>query len=80
MKYDWPEIHKFLTSTTELKISLSTISRFLTNDIDIISKEKQDIVQTGMELSPYIQMDDTSVTSHDTVYYLNHDNLYQVLS
>ena len=66
-----PGIHRFLTSTTELKISLSTISRFLTDDIDIISKEKQDIVQTGMELSPYIQMDDTSARVNGQNHYLH---------
>ena len=66
-----PGIHRFLTSTTKLKISLSTISRFLTDDIDIISKEKQDIVQTGMELSPYIQMDDTSARVNGQNHYLH---------
>ena len=51
-------IHKYLT-TYGVQISTASISRILTNGIDIFHKEKEEIIEAGLASSDYHQMDDT---------------------
>ena len=64
-----PSIYKFLTSTIGLQISPSTISRILTDNLYKLEQEKQEIVEAGLAVSTYIQMDDTSARVNGVNYY-----------
>jgi hypothetical protein len=54
-----PKIHEFLANMGIL-ISKATISRILTEDIDLFHEEKSDIFQSGLYSTTYQQIDDTS--------------------
>lgn len=53
-----PKITEFLNDAG-IFISQSTVSRFLTKDVDMFHQEKSDIFQAGLSSSVYQQIDDT---------------------
>lgn len=53
-----PKITEFLNNVG-IFISQSTVSRFLTKDVDIFHQEKFDIFQAGLSSTSYQQIDDT---------------------
>ena len=53
-----PRITEFLNNAG-IFISQSTVSRFLTKDVDIFHQEKSDIIHAGLSSSVYQQIDDT---------------------
>lgn len=59
-KMSQPAIHEFLTTTYELHIAKSTISRILTDNLDMLDIEKRSIVSSGFVVTPYVHIDDTS--------------------
>ena len=69
-----PKIHRFLDDIG-VKISTGSISRILLNNIEIFHKEKDEIFETGLTLTDYHQIDDTSAIvngkNHHTVVVCN---------
>ncbi len=54
-----PKIHEYLANMG-VWISKATISRIITEDVDIFHEEKSDIFQSGLNSTTYQQIDDTS--------------------
>ena len=52
-------IHEFLSNTAGTQIAKSTISRILTDDLEVFHQEKADIVSAGLSATSYIHVDDT---------------------
>lgn len=52
-------IHEFLSNTAGTQIAKSTISRILTDDLEVFHQEKDDIVSAGLSATNYIHLDDT---------------------
>jgi len=61
-------IHTILTNHG-IKISTATVSRVLTERLDVFHKEKKDIVNAGLSSSKYQQMDDTGARVQGKNYY-----------
>lgn len=61
-------IHTFLLNH-DMIISKSTISRILTQDIDIFHEEKEDVITAGMASTLCQQMDDTSARVNGINHY-----------
>ena len=53
-----PAIHTFLTNIG-IFISKSTISRLLTKDLDVFTKEYEEIIEAGLRSTRYQQIDET---------------------
>jgi len=61
-------IHTILTNHG-IKISTATVSRVLTERLEVFHKEKKDIVSAGLSSSKYQQMDDTGARVKGKNYY-----------
>ena len=58
-KMSQPSMHEFLLTTYELQIAKSTISRILTDNLDMLDNEKTEIVSAGVVATTYVHIDDT---------------------
>jgi len=63
-----PAIHTFLDNFGIL-ISKSTISRFLTKDLDMFHKEYDEIIKAGLSSARYQQIDDTGARVNGVQYH-----------
>lgn len=58
------------TSSTQIQISPSSISRILTDNLEYLNQARKDIVKAGFEVSKYMQMDDTSARVNGQNHYV----------
>jgi uncharacterized protein YdcH (DUF465 family) len=63
-----PKIHEFLANMG-VWISKATISRIITEDVDLFHKEKSEIFQSGLNSTAYQQIDDTSARVNGNNWY-----------
>ncbi len=52
-------IHEFLSNAAGTQIAKSTISRILTDELEVFHQEKDAIVASGLSVSNYVHLDDT---------------------
>jgi len=54
------DIHEFLSNVAGIQIAKSTVSRILTDDLEIFHQEKDAIITAGLNATDYVHIDDTS--------------------